>query len=120
MFFSFLQKNKKNFTFLRFYATIIKDYFPKGPTFLRFYKFLSTKQEKEFFLLGYPLRLSPEEAALLRYIQKRRTLGVRITPNVSKNALAVRVCSINKKAMRVSGRKLIVFIDGAYRLNPYL
>ncbi len=87
---------------------------------MRFAKFFPATQDREFFLLGYPLRLSPEEAKLLRRIKKNRTLGIRIGTKASANALAVRVCGINKKAMRVSGRKLIVFIDGAYRLNPYL
>ena len=81
---------------------------------------VSTEQEQEFLLFGYPLHLSPDEATLVHLLRKKRTRGIFSLPNLSANALAVRVCSINKKAMRVSGRKLIVFSDGAYHLNPYL
>ncbi len=86
---------------------------------MRFPKLLPTEMQ-EFLLLGYPLRLSPDEAEIVRALQKHRTLRSHRGANSSQNTLAVRVCRINKKAMRISGRKLIVFTDGAYRLNPYL
>ena len=86
---------------------------------MRFTKLLLIK-DQEFLLLGYPLHLSPDEAELVRALKKHRTLCVPHGAKLSENALAVRICRINKKAMRISGRKLIVFTDGAYRLNPYL
>ena len=87
---------------------------------MRISKFVATENKQEFLLLGYPLHLSPDEAELVHTLKKKRTLGVRSFENLSPNALAVRVCSINKKAKRVGGRRLIIFEDGAYRLNPYL
>ena len=86
---------------------------------MRISKLVATEHKQEFLLLGYPLHLSPDEAELLHLLQKKRSLGVSTLANVSKNALAVRVCSINKKAIRIGGRRLIIFEDGAYRLNPY-
>ena len=85
-----------------------------------FTKLTSTEREQDFLLLGYPLHLSPDEATLVHAIQAMPSGGIRSLPNLSANALAVRVYSINQKAARISGRKLIVFSDGAYRLNPYL
>ena len=87
---------------------------------MRISKLRQTACEREFLLLGYPLCLSPEEATLVHLLKKKRTRGIVSLPNTSANALAVRVYSINQKALRISGRKLIVFSDGAYRLNPYL
>ncbi|MBQ3000014.1 MAG: hypothetical protein IJD64_06095 [Clostridia bacterium] len=87
---------------------------------MRYPKLVATENKQEFLLLGYPLHLSPDEAELVHTLQGKRSLASKSIPNTSANALAVRVCSINKKAIRVSGRRLIIFENGAYRLNPYL
>lgn len=87
---------------------------------MRYSNLAATENKQEFLLLGYPLHLSPDEAELVHLLQRKRTLGVTRIPNTSANSLAVRVYSINQKAKRVSDRRLIIFEDGAYRLNPYL
>lgn len=90
----------------------------KGLTFLRTPLLVATKCERDFLFLGYPLRLSATEAKLLhRLLEEGKIL--REECEETKNSLSVRICAINKKAYRISGRRLIIFDEGEYRLNPY-
>ncbi len=79
-----------------------------------------TESERCFLLLGYPLFLSVSEAELLHRLIERQVIPTEPLSARSANTLAAKICAINKKAHRVSGRRLILFSDGAYRLNPYL
>ena len=88
-------------------------------TFLRYSLLVRTDCEREFILLGYRMRLSRSEASLLC----RLTEGTVDTDGLGlkmRRTTAAFVCSVNKKAFRISGRRLILFRDGGYRLNPYL
>lgn len=69
-------------------------------------------------LLGYPLRLTKNEHNILLLLLSDRKrifsseeilcLIFPFSSKTSKNQLAVHVCNINKKAMAISGRRLIV------------
>jgi DNA-binding response OmpR family regulator len=87
--------------------------------------------ETAAFLLGYPLRLTKSEYKILlllaSYPEKAFQsadivrLAFPFSPDVSKNHLAVHVCNINKKAEKISGRKLIVNPHkNGYTLNFHL
>ncbi len=80
------------------------------------------KGDPSFRLLGYPLSLSPKERKILSLILQEEPLSgaelcQRLSLSVSRAALSVYICAINKKAAAISGRRLIVFTDGAYRLS---
>ena len=77
-------------------------------------------------LLGYDLRLSEKEYYLLRLIihEKgnpvlRRQLSYWMH-GMTNNCMSVHVSSINKKAYEISGRKLVLFGEDSYYLNPYM
>lgn len=80
----------------------------------------------QFHLLGYHLSLSPKEREILLALMEARadgtdilsieTLSQRKQINASARSISVHVCSINKKAFDISGRKLIQFSDGGYTL----
>ena len=77
------------------------------------------------FLLGYELKLSPTEASLLRAIAEGGksdvdTLALLLNDGVSRTNIAVHVNGINKKAARISERRLVVHKDGRYVINPYM
>lgn len=77
------------------------------------------------FLLGYPLKLSATEAKLLYEIAKggkssADDLLLLLSEGVSRGNVAVHVNSINRKAHKISGRKLIIHQDGEYKINPYM
>ncbi|MBO5938181.1 MAG: hypothetical protein J6Q82_01605 [Clostridia bacterium] len=92
----------------------------EGLTLLRNSLLVPTERELCFLLLGYPLFLSRTEATLLRYLITNKTISTKHLTGRSANTLAAKICGINKKAHRISGRRLILFSDGAYRFNPYL
>ena len=76
--------------------------------------------------LAYPLKLSDKEYSLLRFIVLenggpviRRQLSYWMR-GMSNNCMSVHFSSINKKAYEISGRKLVMFEEDAYYLNPYM
>lgn len=85
----------------------------------------------QFMLLGYSLRLSPSEGAILFEIL---TAEPRKAPSaaelasilsadrpVSENQVSVLVGRINRKAAFISGRRLILGVSHqGYRMNPYI
>ena len=79
-----------------------------------------------FIYLGYHLKLTPTESKVLAAICKSERLGVEdiITEcglhTRGRGNVSVHVHSINKKACDIGGRKLVLFDDGAYRLNDYM
>jgi DNA-binding response OmpR family regulator len=81
--------------------------------------------------LGYDLRLSPSEEAILTAILTAEPytppsaveLGSRLSDGrlISKNQVSVLVGRINRKASILSGRSLIIGVSHrGYRLNPYM
>ena len=87
-------------------------------------KYLSITED-EAYLIGYKLKLSPTERILLLEIAKKGKasiddLFVLLTDGVSRGNVAVHINSINKKANSVSGRKLVLFENDRYILNPYM
>ena len=74
-------------------------------------------------LLGYPLRLTPTEAKLLTLITERGEASVELlctllSEGVSRQNVAVHISAINRKAERISGRKLVCFKNNLYGINP--
>ncbi len=71
-------------------------------------------------LMGYRLSLSPTEFALLKLIALQDTHSDSKYPEFSPSTIPVHVWSINKKAKKISGRRLIESINGNYRINPLM
>ena len=88
-----------------------------------YYRFLSASpQPNVFYLLGYPLKLSPIESAIVSKLLSEHSLSidelcVLPTKTLSKQCLAVHVHAINQKAEQISGRRLILFLADCYRLS---
>lgn len=77
------------------------------------------------FLIGYPLKLSPTERAILTKLAEDKSatideLLLLLSAGVSRGNIAVHINSINKKAKAVSGRPLILFNSNSYIINPHM
>ena len=85
-----------------------------------------TIDAQKVFLLGYDMKLTPAEYRVLTVIAA--TSGVSAEEimerggfsGMSKSNVAVHICSINKKAGRISGRRLILFENDVYLLSKYM
>lgn len=75
-------------------------------------------------LLGFPLKLSHTEQKLLMAICERdatiEELSTLLCEGVSRQNVAVHINSINRKAELISGRRLVIFTNECYTLNPYM
>ena len=83
------------------------------------------KESKQVWLLGYPIPFSPTEIKILSALCDRRPLSgedilAEIGSSADKRCLSAHICSINKKAEKESGRKLIIHTSYGYSLNPNL
>lgn len=120
---------KKAFTFPSFRATIgielqrtIRKEQPVSHHLC--YRFLTDSQDPRcFYLLGYPLRLSPTEGEILHCLLERESIHpetLRHLPSrtLSRNCLSVHVHAINQKAYEISGRRLVLCLGDEYRLSP--
>ena len=82
-----------------------------------------TIREDGVYLTGYTLPLSPTERQLLTLIctdpcpTSPRLLAAMKRP-MTRACLNVHLAAINKKAMAVSGRRLLIITDGIHHLNP--
>ncbi len=79
----------------------------------------------EIYLIGYKLKLSPTERKILENIAKNESASIEellplLSDGVSRGNIAVHINSINKKAENISARKLILFENGRYIINPYM
>ena len=79
----------------------------------------------EVYLIGYKLKLSPTERAILYEIADKGSASIDdllplISSGVSRGNIAVHINAINKKADTVSGRRLVLFENDKYVLNPYM
>ena len=86
--------------------------------------FLSISDD-EVYLIGYKLKLSPTERAILYEIANNKGASIEdllplLSDGVSRGNIAVHINSINKKAENISRRKLILFDGEKYILNPYM
>ena len=81
--------------------------------------------DSEVYLIGYKLKLSPTERKILSKIAENDGASIEellplLSDGVSRGNIAVHINSINKKADGISARKLILFEDGRYVINPYM
>ena len=77
------------------------------------------------FLLGYELKLSPTEEILLRAVAEGGKCGTDdlaklLSDGVNRTNVSVHINSINRKAKRISSRKLIVYESKQYRINNFM
>ena len=77
------------------------------------------------FLLGYRLSLSSSEEKILRAVAEGGKSGAKdlaslLPQGVSEGNIAVHISSINKKAKRLSQRRLIICEGGRYKINPLM
>ncbi len=79
------------------------------------------EEDGTLLLLEVRLKLSDSEYRLLRLISSCAPQPVTASyAGMSPAVMAATVCNINKKAARISGRRLIVCCRGqGYRLNEY-
>ena len=87
-------------------------------------RFLTIK-ETGVFLLGFPLKLTPTEKRFLIKIAEDEAISadglLALLPHhVSRGNITVHINSINKKAYAISGRKLVVYQNRHYKINPYM
>ena len=80
---------------------------------------------KEAYLIGYKLKLSPTERAILLEIAQNAGASIDelmplLSNGVSRGNIAVHINSINKQAFGVSGRRLVLFENDRYIINPYM
>lgn len=92
------------------------------------YKYLSVDEEtREVYYLGYRLVLTKSEICILCAMLKREEgidksdFGdVASVRRGSDGAMKTHVCNINKKAVSIGGRKLILCDGGRYRINEFM
>ena len=79
-------------------------------------------QRHQFFLLGYPLKLSPTEEAMMAVLlqdgwcRPEELVGV-YQQKPTTSGVPVHIHSINRKAEAISGRKLIRFSHDSYYIT---
>ena len=84
-----------------------------------------TIREDGVYLTGYALPLSPTERQLLTLIctdpcpTSDRLLAA-MDRDMTRTCLNVHLAAINRKAMAVSGRRLLMMTDGIHHLNPHM
>ena len=84
-----------------------------------------TITDNDVYLIGYKLKLSPTERILLYEITNGSGTSIEellpfLSEGVSRGNVAVHINSINKKAEKISGRRLVLFDNGKYVINPYM
>ena len=82
-------------------------------------------EEKAVYLLGKELKLTPTEYSLLYAVATQENpspgelLGM-LRDNAKLENVYSHINAINKKAKAISQRKLIVFGQHKYSINPYM
>lgn len=92
------------------------------------YKYLSIDEESsEVYYLGYRLVLTKSELSILCAIIKcesgiepKNFCDIAALRRGSEKTMKTHICNINKKALEIGGRKLIVNDSGRYRLNEFM
>lgn len=92
------------------------------------YKYLSINEESsEVYYLGYRLVLTKSEINILcaiikceSGIESKDFCDIAAARHGSEKTMKTHICNINKKALEIGGRKLIVNDNGRYRLNEYM
>ena len=90
-------------------------------------KYLTIGEDKnDVYLLGYKLKLSPSEYKLLSLIGEHGRVSIeRLTeelalPQGKKGNVPVHICSINRKAEIIGGRRLVLCENSEYYFNEYM
>ena len=89
------------------------------------YKYLTIDNER-VFLLGYEMRLTPNEKRIIAFVadggatSSDLLAGIRHLRAVGIGNIAVHISSINKKAKAIGGRRLIVSKNKKYILNEFM
>jgi hypothetical protein len=81
--------------------------------------------DSEIRLLGFPLKLTASEKRLLMAIAENKRMTIEelvllLGDSVSRGNVAVHINSINRKAERISSRKLVIFRANAYEINSLI
>ena len=89
------------------------------------FRFLSYDDtDGSFTLLGYPLSLSPTEAQILRAVLEAEVTGGCSSSGAesprTRSSVPTHICAINRKAAQISGRRLVQFLGGVYRISPHM
>ena len=98
-----------------------------GDAMYEYKHFIIDEQTGKAYLLGYHLELTKNEYGILCLLC-RRCDGVTVDEivcinperEIARGSVKVHICNINKKAYRISKRKLILFDGGKYRLNEFM
>ena len=82
-------------------------------------------EDNNTYLLGRKLDLTHTERRILYSIankseQSTEELTYLLRAGAKKENVSAHINSINNKAKRISGRKLIIFGQRKYKLNPYM
>ena len=86
-----------------------------------FYEYASDS----FFLMGYPLKLTPTEHEILYLILKHDGLSMeelirQSTRPLCRSTIPVHIHAINRKARFISDRRLLEFRTNAYRFPIWI
>ena len=92
------------------------------------YKYLSVDEEtREVYYLGYRLALTKSEICILCAILKSEAgvernefSDIAAARHGSDRTMKTHICNINKKAVAIGGRKLILCDGGRYRINEFM
>lgn len=89
---------------------------------LKRYMFLEIEGDSAW-LMGYSLKLSPTEAKIINIIFDSRPIDTesilaQMPTKTTKKSIPVHINSINKKAVAISGKKLIVCSSDKYSFEP--
>ncbi len=81
--------------------------------------------QNQAYLLGYKLKLSKTEHRILYAIAENGPSDVDfllslLSDGVSRGNVAVHINSINKKAECISDRRIVIFENSAYKINPLM
>lgn len=83
-------------------------------------KLTVSPQSREIVLLGYAVKLTKSEHAILMSLMESDEEGVEIAglrESIGTSSVSVHVCNINRKARELSGRSLIVYANKRYKIN---
>ena len=92
------------------------------------YKYLSVDEvTRDVYYLGYRLILTKSEFCILcamlkseSGIERDEFYDIAALRRGSEKTMKTHICNINKKAVAIGGRKLILCDDGRYRINEFM
>lgn len=93
---------------------------------IRRYRLLVGDNKNEVYLLGYKLSVTPCEYKLLCALLSDERVRIEMLAEIlgftpgKKGNVSVHICSLNRKADVIGGRKLILCDNSEYYLNPHM